>query len=88
MSEQESQQHDFVFGINVPINRPSQDELDALSGSLEDHLQRLIDNEFMTLEEAVAYVKFSAQMSSFVPFMLDGFLKSYRENIRRIESAD
>lgn len=84
MSE-EQRTHDFVFGINVPINRPTEEEIAALGGSLEDHLQRLIDSEFMTLEETVAYVKFSAQMSSFVPFMLDGFLRSYRENIRALE---
>lgn len=80
-------QHDFIFGINVPINRPTEEELKALSNSLEEHLQRLIEQNFMTLEEAVAYVKFSTQMSSFVPFMLDGFLKSYRENIKELEKG-
>lgn len=87
MSE-EQQGHDFVFGVNIPINRPTPEEVQALADSLEDHLQQLIDSGFMTIEETVAYVKFSAQMSSFVPFMLDGFLKSYRQNIAKLENQE
>lgn len=87
MSETQSnnKDYDFVFGVNIPINKPTQEEIDALSESLEEHLTHLIESEFMTMEEAVAYVKFSTQMSSFVPFMIDGFLKSYRENMRKLE---
>lgn len=77
-------QPDFVFGINVPVNIPSEEEVETLSESLEESLRSLIEADYLSTEEAVAYVKFSTQLASFVPFMMDGFLNSYRSNVERI----
>lgn len=87
MSEQQEQQHDFVFGINIPVNVPTEQEVATLSGSLETYILSLVENGYLSIEEAIAYVKFSTQLASFVPFMMDGFLKSYRENMRRREEV-
>jgi hypothetical protein len=73
-------QYDFLFGLNVPVNRPTDEEIYALRDGLEDYLKQLIGSGYMTTEEAVAYIKFSAQLSSFVPFLIDGFLSSYRNS--------
>lgn len=78
---------DFVFGINIPVNIPREEEINAISDSLEDSIMSLVGSGYMTLEEAVAYVKFSTQLASFVPFMLDGFLKSYRANMEKLNSS-
>lgn len=86
MSEEQQPQHDFVFGINIPVNVPSEQEVATLAGSLETYLTSLVESGYLTVEEAIAYVKFSTQLASFVPFMMDGFLKSYRENMRRRET--
>jgi DNA-binding NtrC family response regulator len=77
-------QHDFIFGINIPVNIPDSQEIELIEGSLEEHINALIQTGHMTIEEAVAYVKFSAQLAAFVPFMLDGFLQSYRSNIQQL----
>jgi hypothetical protein len=82
------QPHDFVFGINIPVNIPTTQEIELISGSLEDHLNVLIQKGHMTMEEAVAYVKFSSQLAAFVPFMLDGFLQSYRSNIQQLNEKN
>lgn len=79
----EQPQHDFVFGINIPVNVPTEQEVEALRGSLENHLTQLIESGYMTVEEAIAYVKFSTHLASFVPFMMDGFLASYRSNMEK-----
>jgi hypothetical protein len=78
--------HDFVFGINIPVNIPTSQEIELISDNLEEHLNTLIKNNYMTIEEAVAYVKFSTQLAAFVPFMMDGFLQSYRSNIQHLNS--
>jgi hypothetical protein len=72
--------YDFLFGINIPINRPTDEEVYAIRDGLESYLKHLIGSGYMTTEEAVAYVKFSSQLSSFVPFLVDEFLKSYRNS--------
>lgn len=81
------QAHDFVFGINIPVNIPSEEEIQLITGSLEDHINALIESGYMSPEEAVAYVKFSTQLAAFVPFMLDGFLQSYRANVQQLNEA-
>jgi hypothetical protein len=81
----EAREPDFVFGINVPVNIPTEQEVEYISSSLEDSISTLVHSGYITMEEAVAYVKFSTQLASFVPFMLDGFLSSYRSNKQRIE---
>lgn len=78
--------HDFVFGINIPISRPTEQEMDAVSGNLETSFNELIKSGYMTTSEAVAYVKFATNLAAFVPFTLDGFLESYRANIKRLEN--
>lgn len=78
-------QHDFVFGINIPINIPTETEIEAVSNNLEQNFAKLIESGYMTLEETVAYVKFATNLAAFVPFTLDGFLESYRSNVARLQ---
>lgn len=85
MMSDESKSPDFVFGINIPVNIPTQQEIDYISSSLEDSINTLIESGYINTEEAVAYVKFSTQLASFVPFMLDGFISSYRKNKESLE---
>jgi ribose 5-phosphate isomerase RpiB len=76
--------HDFVFGINIPINIPTESEIDSVKNNLEKSFSQLIDNGYMTLEETVAYVKFATNLAAFVPFTLDGFLETYRANVENL----
>jgi hypothetical protein len=79
-------EHDFVFGINIPINIPTEIEIESVKNNLERNFITLIEQGHMTLEETVAYVKFATNLAAFVPFTLDGFLDTYRANIERIKS--
>lgn len=76
---------DFVFGINIPVFVPTDEEVEILSESLEDHLVSLIDSDYMTRQEALAYVKFVTQVSNITPFTLDAFLATYRRNMEERE---
>lgn len=79
----EEKKPDFVFGINIPVNVPTEEEISTISDSIEDYFKTLISSGHMNTEEAIAYIKFVSHLSSYVPFMIDGFLKSYRENKER-----
>jgi hypothetical protein len=81
-------QHDFVFGLNIPINVPTQEEIESVRNNLEDNFARLIETEYMTIEETVAYVKFATNLAAFVPFTLDGFLESYRSNMLKLREQN
>lgn len=74
-------EYDFVFGINIPINKPTPEEIESVKNNLEKSFYHLIEAKYMTLEETVAYVKFATNLAAFVPFTLDGFLDTYRANV-------
>jgi hypothetical protein len=78
------QPKEFVFGLNIPVNVPTAEEINLISGSLEASLKKLIDIGYMNREEAVAYVKFTLHLAAFTPFVLDAFLESYRKNTLKI----
>lgn len=71
---------DFIFNLNIPVNEPSNEEVDMISPHLESYLQALVDSGYLTSIEAVAFVKFTSELGSFVPFMMDSFLQSYRNS--------
>jgi hypothetical protein len=81
-------EHDFVFGINIPINIPTEKEIESVKNNIEKNFQYLIDQNYMTIEETVAYVKFATNLAAFVPFTLDGFLETYRANIAKLNSQE
>jgi len=70
---------DFMFSLNVPINLPTEEEVAVIRPHLEEYLNQLISSGHLTEEEAVAFVKFSSELGSYVPFMMDPFLQSYRK---------
>jgi hypothetical protein len=80
-------EHNFVFAIKIPINIPTEQEINAVKDSLEESFQVLIQNGYMTLEETVAYIKFITELTTLSPFTLDGFLKTYRANIERLKES-
>lgn len=78
MSDQ--REPDFVFNLQIPVNVPTQEEVDLISPHLESYIQQLVESEHLSQEEAVAFVKFASELGSFTPFMMDSFLQSYRRN--------
>jgi hypothetical protein len=80
-------EHDFVFGIKIPISIPTEQEINSIKDTLEESFRVLIENNYMTLEETVAYIKFVTELTTLSPFALDGFLKTYRANIERLKES-
>ncbi len=74
---------DFLFNMTVPINVATKEEQDMLVPHLDPFLKVLVDQGHLSEVEAASYVKFASELSAFVPFMLDGFLQSYRNEISR-----
>lgn len=79
---------DFMFSLNIPVNTPTQEEIDLITPHLELYLSTLVEQGHMSNEEAVAFVKFSSELGSYVPFMMDAFLQSYRRNITKKSAVD
>lgn len=69
---------DFMMGIDVPANIPSDEVIEVVEPTLEPYLKQLVDSGYMTIEEAVAFVLFVSEFATFVPFIMDSFLRSYR----------
>jgi hypothetical protein len=80
--------YDFNFGLTIPINRPTQRDIDNLKDEqMEEYIKHFISTGYMTKEEAVAYITLTTYISSYIPFMLDSFLTSYRESVARLENV-
>lgn len=81
---------DFMMGLNVPINIPSQEEIELYTeGSrLEPFIGALIQAGHCTKEEAAAYVKFISEFALFTPFVLDSFLATYRSALERASTPE
>ena len=71
---------DFVFNLQVPVNVPTQEEQDMIVPHMDPFLAKLIEKGHLSAEEAAAYVKFASELGSYLPFMLDAFVGSYRNN--------
>lgn len=73
-------QPDFMMGLNLPINIPTEEEIEMLTNpeTIEPFLQALIEAGHMSAEEVAAYIKFVSEFATFTPFVMDSFLQSYR----------
>jgi len=71
---------DFIFNIGMPVYIPSEEEIEAVGGMLEAHLNFLIENKYATKEEIVAYIKFGSLLAASSTFLLDNFLEQYRKH--------
>jgi hypothetical protein len=80
-------QPDFVLSLNIPVTVPTAEEAAPVDERLEPHQRKLVDEGYLTLEEMVAYMRFSVDLASFAPFFMDEFLKVYRANVSREEEA-
>jgi len=80
MAQANQKEPDFVFVMQIPVNVPTEEEVAIISPHLETYIQQLVNSNHLTKEEAVAFVKFSSELGSFTPFMMDAFLQSYRKN--------
>jgi hypothetical protein len=90
MNEEQQQMRknpDFVFVLQVPVNVPTEEEVAIISPHLETYIKELVSMNHLSREEAVAYVKFSSELGSFTPFMMDAFLQSYRKNTAEQENS-
>lgn len=78
----EQQQPDFVFNLAVPVFKPSEEEVQVMSNTqnIEPFFAQLVKDKYLTTEELAAFVRFTLQLSSFTPFLLDEFLNTYRQN--------
>lgn len=85
MYQQNQKEPDFVFVMQIPVNIPTQEEVAIISPHLENYIQQLVTANHLTHEEAVAFVKFSSELGSFTPFMMDAFLQSYRKNTSEVD---
>lgn len=76
------QQPDFVFNLAVPVFKPSEEEVQVMSNTqnIEPFFAHLVKSGYLNTEELAAFVRFTLQLSSFTPFLLDEFLNSYRQN--------
>ena len=76
------QQPDFVFSLQVPVYRPTDEEIQVMSNTqnIEPFFAQLVKDKYLSTEELAAFVRFTLQLSSFTPFLLDEFLNSYRRN--------
>jgi len=84
--QNQQKEPDFVFVLQVPVNVPSEEEVAIIGPHLENYIQELVKSNHLTREEAVAFVKFSSELGSFTPFMMDAFLQSYRKNVADADS--
>jgi len=84
-NQQVQQEPDFVFVMQIPVNVPTDEEVSLISPHLETYIQQLVDSQYLNREEAVAFVKFSSELGSFTPFMMDAFLQSYRKNTSEVD---
>ena len=71
---------DFVMGINVPVQIPTQEDMDYFKGKYDPFLEKLVEVEYLSEEEAAAYTLFVSEFAMFVPFIIDSFLDSYRRS--------
>lgn len=75
-----SEQQGLGFNLQLPLDFPSPEEVEALRDApKEEFLQKLLDVGYITLEELAAYYRFTYHVSGVTPYLLDGFLASYRE---------
>lgn len=68
------------MGLNLPINIPTQEEVEMLTSpeTMEPFLLALVRAGHMNREEVAAYIKFISEFATFTPFVMDSFLQSYR----------
>ena len=76
------QRPDFIFNLAVPVFKPTDEEVQVVSNSqnVEPFFSQLLKDGYLTPEELAAFVRFTLQLSSFTPFLLDEFLNTYRQN--------
>lgn len=86
----DNQQPEFVFNLAVPVFKPSQEEIEAVSNTqnIEPFLARLVKSGYLTTEELAAFIRFTLQLSGFTPFLMDEFLSSYRNQINPPKEVD
>lgn len=76
------EQPDFVFNLAIPVFKPSAQEVEMVADpkNVEPFFGRLLADGYMTPEELAAFVRFALQVSGVTPFLLDEFLKTYRQH--------
>lgn len=70
----------FVFNVGVPVYTPEVGMVAELKERGEPFLKHLLSSGYLTEEELASYVSFILNFSAYSPFMLDEFLKTYRES--------
>jgi len=73
--------YDFVVPINIPGDFVTPKQIEQIYPHLEENLKHLVQVGYMTNEEAVAYAKFATDFASMVPFVMEEFLKFYRNAV-------
>lgn len=75
------QQPKFVFNLLLPVFMPTQEELAIVHDDrlVEPFFQHLLKQNYLTHEELAAFLKFITYVPSFLPALLDEFLRVYRE---------
>ena len=78
----ENNQPDFVFNVAIPVFKPSEQEVEVMSDprNVEPFFAKLLEDGYMTSEELAAFIRFALQVSGVTPFLLDEFLKTYRQH--------
>lgn len=71
----------LIFNLAVPINKPSEEDIELFRGDhVEAFIKHLMVAEYLSAEEAAAYTRFIAELGGSLTFLLDEFLKVYREH--------
>lgn len=72
----------LLFNLVVPVNKPTEEEVALFAGEdVEPFLKSLIESEHLNAEEAAAYAKFVAELGGSFTFLLDEFLRVYRQEV-------
>jgi len=78
----------YGFNLQIPMPFPTDEQVEVLSENLETYLQKLVDDEYLTKEEVVAFLQFTTYLSGITPFLLDPFLSSYRDAKKQSAQED
>lgn len=70
----------MIFSLNIPIDEPTPDQIAEFDDAqIEGYFVHLMESGFMNKEEVMAFIKFQTYLMSIAPFLLDEFLKRYRQ---------